>query len=184
VYTSVQAPDREGAPGAERPGVAHRLLIGEGVPVYLDVVQHQLPEQRHAAAALEVHPEEAVDVGAAVHLLEHREVQDVEVPRLDAAIGPGEDGAFPQRHRPAAARPEPEAVLHHVAADLGAGRVGAGVELGDERLQLQPRGAERDREVVQPIGASDNSTPCTPLGPQLRSSLPKNSSASRHCALT
>src|SRR5207244_2283562 len=93
-----QAPDGAGPRppfGPERERVAARLLVEGGLAVNLNVVQHQLPEQRYVAAALEVQAEEAVYVRTGVQLLQVPNVQDIQVPRLELAVGARQDRCEP-----------------------------------------------------------------------------------------
>jgi len=126
-------------------------LIGERLLVHLDVVEHRLAERRDAAVQLEIGAEQAVDVGVSIDLLEEAEVHDVQEPGLETAVLAGPDVSFPQRHGPRPRRMEPEAVLHHEAPLARADRIDARVELGHHRLQLDPRRAEGEAQVIEPV---------------------------------
>src|SRR2546425_6218494 len=93
--------------GPERERVAARLLVEGGLAVNLNVVQHELSKQCYVAAALEVQAEEAVYVRTGVQLLQVPNVQDIQVPRLELAVGARQDRCVPQRERPAARGPDP-----------------------------------------------------------------------------
>src|SRR5205809_5139368 len=83
--------------------VARGLEIGRNLARYLDVVEHELTEQRGRRSPLEVDAPESVDVCSTTGLSQRAERGDVEVPGLELAADARQNRRLPERHRPACA---------------------------------------------------------------------------------
>ena len=137
--------------GADSQPVARGLLVLRGRAVDLDVVEQELAKHGRGAVALEVQPQKVVGARVGVELLDIADIENVQIPRLEVAVPARDHCSLPHCKRPASVRPQPHAMLHHVAMHRSARRVGVVVELGGDRLQLKPGCAERQREMIEPV---------------------------------
>src|SRR5256885_9822940 len=132
-----------------RPGrepVARRLAIARYLALDLNVVELRLAEHRDLAPALEIPPLEAVHVAAVPGHMQPQ-VRDVQVPRLRLPAHARPDAPLPQREGPAAARTHVYPMLQHEAVHLRPGRIGLGIELRHDGLELYTRRPKANRQM-------------------------------------
>ena len=136
---------------AERKAVARGLQVRCDLALVLDVVEHELREERGDAPPFHIHTQEIVHVACAVALDQQPHIERVQVPGLGLPPHAGPHAPLPQRRTPTASRVHVHAMLEHEAVHGGAGRVRRRIELRRDRLDLQRGRADPDVQVIQVV---------------------------------